>query len=429
MNKLLSITKIQNKKIQIYFLGIKIRFGLNWEYFTSVLFKRNTLLIKILDLVLPKDKSKAVFTSYPDFSDSAYLFYEFLKNKKQKKFKKIIWLKDKNNSKHSDIDTKVYYIYSLAGIWHLLTAKYIIHDHCNLFLDFLKSDRHVLFNLWHGSPIKAIGMVDDNVLPKTRKRYNFMARHSYWFVTSDIYRTIISSMFLINPMKIFVTGIVKTDVIFKLGKEEYIKNCFGLNGFDKVVLYAPTYKIRSNDRVDVKVDFNNLFCFDEFDNKDFIKCLKENNICFIIKPHPFEEKEFIKFLANNNYDKFENIRIITTENLTSNAVNLNEVFRVTDLIISDFSSITVDYAILKRPILYLNNYIRNYQEGRGFILPDNYKILMPGEKVNTYLELKDKMTKCLEENKSNYTEEDIKLIYKYHDGNSCERIFEIMQDL
>lgn len=427
--KIFSIERLKKNKYKIIFLGIKLSIGSDFQYYLTRIYAKNKLLIKFLDLIFPKDKTKVIFTSYPDFSDSAYLFYEFLKDKKQTKFKKIIWLKDKKTSKHQAVNDKTYFIYSLLGIWHLITAKYIIHDHCNLFLDFLKSGRHVLFNLWHGSPIKAIGMLDDEVLPKTRKRYNFMAKYSYWFVTSDIYKIIISSTFQINPKKIYITGIVKTDIIFKSDKDKYIKKCFNLDGFSKTILYAPTYKARGANRVDVEIDTKNLFCFKEYDRDDFIKYLKENNICLIIKPHPFEETDFIKFLNRNCYNQNENIRIITTNALTTNGINLNEVFGVTDLIISDFSSITVDYAISKKPILYLTNYLQNYQEGRGFILPDNLKILMPGETVSNYQELKEKASFCLRNNNANYSEKELKLIYKYLDGNSCERIFEIMKNL
>ncbi len=421
------VIKSGNKHI-LTVLGMKI------EFYTSAksskwFYKRARLLLKILDKLLPKDKYKVIFDSYPDFADSAYLFYEFLKEKKQDKFKKIIWLKEEIESSHSKINDKIYPLYSIKGIWNLITAKYIIHDHCNEFLDFITSDRHVLFNLWHGSPIKAIGMMDDDVLPKTRRRYNYMAKHSYWFVSSDIYKVIISSMLQIDPKKIYVTGIVRTDVIFKEGKEEYIKNVFGLNGFDSIVLYAPTYKTRGAKKIDVKVNADTLFCFDKYNDDDFIKYLKGNNICLIIKPHPFEEAGFIKFLNDNNYTNLENVKIITTNDLTEKAINLNELFRVTDLIISDFSSITIDYAISKKPILYLTHYLQNYRDGRGFILPDNLKILMPGETVNNYEELINKMAICLKTKEQNYTDEELKFIYKYLDGKSCERIFEVMKEL
>ena len=54
---------------------------------------------------------------------------------------------------------------------------------------------------------------------------------------------------------------------------------------------------------------------------------------------------------------------------------------------------------------------------------------MPGETVSNYQELKEKASFCLRNNNANYSEKELKLIYKYLDGNSCERIFEIMKNL
>ncbi len=417
-----------DRRVVLKILGIKLSFSVDLSSCYYNLYKKNKPLINFLDRILPKDNSKVVFTSYPDFSDSAFLFYQYLKNIKQDKFKKIIWIKDNNNEEHSEVEHAKVYLHTFQGVWHLLTSKYIIHDHCNKFLDYISSPNHVCFNVWHGSPIKAIGYGDVGVTKNTRKRYKYMAQNAYMFVSSDIYQLILSSMFQINPQKIFVTGVVKTDIIFNSDKAEYIKETLDLNSFKNTILYAPTYKTRFG-RVDVEVKPQNLFGFENYNEEDFIKFLKEENICLLIKPHPFEEKIFVKLLKDKGYEQNKNIRIVTWQDLNKIKINLNEIFNVTDLIISDFSSITVDYAISNKPILYLYSYLDNYKQGRGFILPENYELLMPGETVENYNELKEKMLINLARKTANYTEKELQPIYKYIDGKSCERIFEIMKEL
>lgn len=429
MNSLFHLEHIEKEEcIIINFLGIKIPFYTNPKRYYYNFCRDNKFIFRLLDKLLPKDSAKVAFTSYPDFSDSAYIFYDYLKKTEQNKFKKIFWLKEAINSGNDKVIHKKYYIHSFTGMWNLLTSKYIIHDHCSKFLDYISSDRHVCFNLWHGSPIKAIGCSDSGLTANTKRRYKYMANHGYIFVSSDIYRIIFSSMFQMNPNRIPITGVARTDVIFNRGQSPYIKDKYNLHNFDKVVLYAPTYKTRYS-RVDVKIKYENIFGFEHYNQKDFLQYLKENNICFLIKPHPFEEKQFVKFLQDNNYDKSENIRIITFRDLVVSDINLNEIFNVTDLIISDFSSITIDYAILNKPILYLYNYLENYKQGRGFILPDNFNILMPGETVLNYEDLKEKILKCCNNKKANYTEAETDILYKYKDGNSCARILEVIKNL
>lgn len=429
MTKLFHLERIEKEeRIIVKGLGLNFSFYTNPKRYYYDFCKNSVFLFRFLDRVLPKCNTKAAFTSYPDFSDSTYIFYDYLKKHNQDKFKKIFWLREVIDTTNDKVEHKSYYIHTLSGMWNLLTSKYIVHDHCSKFLDYISSDKHVCFNLWHGSPIKAIGCSDSGLTENTKRRYKYMSKHGYIFVSSDIYRVIFSSMFQMNPNRIPITGVVRTDVIFNKNQEAYIKEKFNLGGFDKIVLYAPTYKVRYS-RVDVKVDFDNIFGFEYYNQEDFMQYLKTNNICLLIKPHPFEEKQFIKHLQDNNYDKCENIRMLKFRDLVVSDININEIFNLTDLIISDFSSITIDYAILNKPILYLGNYLDKYKQNRGFILPDNFRILMPGEMISDYDDLKDKIFRCCNDGKANYTDSETDILYRYKDGHSCDRIMEFIKKL
>ncbi len=429
MTELFHIEHIEREERIIFkCLRLHISFYTNPKRYYYDFCKNSTVLFRLLDRILPKFNTKAAFTSYPDFSDSTFIFYDYLKTQKQNKFKEIFWLREAVDSSNDKVEDKNYYIHTLSGMWNLLTSKYIIHDHCSKFLDYISSDRHVCFNLWHGSPIKSIGCADSGLTQNTKRRYSYMSKHGYIFVSSDIYKIIFSSLFQINPNRLPITGVVRTDVIFNKKQDSHIREKFDLGGFDKVVLYAPTYKTRYS-RVDVEVDFENIFGLENYSQEDFLQYLKTNNICLLIKPHPFEEKQFIKHLQDNNYDQCENIRILKFRDLIVSNININEIFNLTDLIISDFSSITIDYAILNKPILYMGNYLDKYKQCRGFILPDNYRILMPGEMVLSYEDLKEKILRCCNNGKANYKATETDILYKYKDGHSCDRIWEFVKNL
>ena len=118
------------------------------------------------------------------------------------------------------------------------------------------------------------------------------------------------------------------------------------------------------------------------------------------------------------------------ESFTEQNLYMYEIFKYVDAMISDFSSVTVDYLVLNRPVIYLDNISEDYREERGTVLEDNYHVLMPGTKVKTFYELLSAITNNL----NNDVEKDLRnqnmpLIHKYLDGNTCERIFEIMKGL
>lgn len=427
-NKIFSVEKLEDKnRYLIYFLGLKIKIKMSLSYLIQKqLLKLLKPLIKLLDIIIPKDKNKVIFTSYPDFSDSAKIFYDYLKSIKQDKFKKICWIYTENDSENREISDKKYYLFTFSAIYQLLTSKYIVHDHCDKFISFLLSDKRVLFNLWHGMPIKAIGQLDTGLARHTKRNYKYLAKNSYMFIISDIYRVIMSSMLNINPNKIFVTGQARTDVMFR--PTEGTAEKLGLDTSKKLVIYTPTYKKRSKNE-DVKTEYDNIFYLKDYSDNDFLSFLEQNNLCLVIKPHPFEESDFKNRLKNSPLVNNNNVKILYSEDFVRNNLMLNEIFPLSSLIISDFSSVTIDYAMLKKPILYLNNYTEEYKNGRGLILPDNYKILMPGEDVNTYEELKNKILNCIREEKPNYKQEEVALLHKYIDGNSCERIFDTIKNI
>ena len=96
--------------------------------------------------------------------------------------------------------------------------------------------------------------------------------------------------------------------------------------------------------------------------------------------------------------------------------------------ISDYSSVTIDYLLLNKPVLYLDNLSEDYKNTRGFILEDNYKILMPGAQVDNFNQFKEELLENLINDKYKYErEKSIPLIHKHIDFNSNERIYEIMK--
>ena len=185
-----------------------------------------------------------------------------------------------------------------------------------------------------------------------------------------------------------------------------------------------------NGSKEITTEFNNIFYCQDYNRDKFINTLKDNNILFIIKPHPFDEEIYKDKNIHSEYTNIENIKVVFNQDFENMGINLYELFQHTDMMISDYSSIALDYAILNKPIVYLDNLSQDYNKNRGFILEDNYKMFIPGIKVKNFEQLLTTIKSTTHNNQnSKILSEQIPIIHKYVDNKSCERIYKIMKGL
>ena len=83
-----------------------------------------------------------------------------------------------------------------------------------------------------------------------------------------------------------------------------------------------------------------------------------------------------------------NIRYVTEEMLQKSGIQLYELVGLMDGLISDYSSIAVDYMLLDRPLGYVLTDLESYRNTRGFVF-ENPEAYMPGEKIYNLEDLKD----------------------------------------
>lgn len=416
MKQLFNI-RIEDCSIKIIFCDIKLNIGLKGiiQIFTYLLDS----------LCIIKNKKKIVFSSFPDFSDNAKEYYEYLRLNHPNEYE-LIWIyQNKESSKYEHIDKK-YFINSIQGIYHLITSKYItctwfyLHKYCNF-------SKHKLLQLWHGMPLKTLGYNEKNISTKTFIQYKIFGKHGQFFVTSDIFKLSMIASFLMHPNQIHITGQPKSDCILQKRNETIIKDFIGAEKYDKIIIYAPTYKeIKRNKRRDIDKSFNNIFYMDDYCEKSFLKILEKNNILLLIKPHPFEE-DFYKDFVEEKFKNVQNIKVIYDADLKEKNLYFYDFFHLVDLLISDFSSIAIDFLILNKPVLFLDTLSKEYSKNRGFVLEDNYEMLMPGPKISNFNQFNDALNDAL--TIDSWAEKRLKilpLLHKYTDGKSCERIYEIM---
>jgi len=229
---------------------------------------------------------------------------------------------------------------------------------------------------------------------------------------------------------IHITGQPRTDMIWDRVKLETAKKLLNTNEYKKIVFYFPTYK-ECNIHIERQVGhkYENIFYMDDYNENSFCKMLEENNVLFVMKPHPFDEE----FYRNNmqTLPQSKKFKILFTEDFAKNNLSIYNILSYSDTIIADFSSIALDYLILNKPVLYLDNLSDDYARHGGMILDDNYEFLMPGYKVKTYSELENQIINILNGNDCCKERRNmvLPLLHKYTDNKSAERIYNIMKGL
>jgi CDP-glycerol glycerophosphotransferase len=232
---------------------------------------------------------------------------------------------------------------------------------------------------WHGTPLKKLGIDIVNVaMPDTdTKQYhdNFVneaARWDYLVAPNQYSAEIFKSAFgFVNTM--LNTGYPRNDVLTLKNnetdiarlKEKYLGHTNG-----KVVLYAPTWR---DDQFFDKGRYKFQMPF------DLGKILEQLNPedTFIIRPH-YLIKDAIDI---KGYE--ERVKIMADE-------DISDLYLISDLLITDYSSVFFDYAILKRPMMFYAYDLEHYREDlRGFYF--DYEAELPGPIVEKeedfYLEL------------------------------------------
>ena len=96
----------------------------------------------------------------------------------------------------------------------------------------------------------------------------------------------------------------------------------------------------------------------DLDPEEFNSFLAARNTIAVVKPHPMA--------ANGKPGTFSNLLIVDDAWLRERRVSLYEFLGATDLLISDISSVVIDYLLLDRPIIHAFADLQEYESSRGF---------------------------------------------------------------
>lgn len=228
--------------------------------------------------------------------------------------------------------------------------------------------RRIVVNLWHGIPLKKIALLEEHAssFQKLYFRRIFSKKYSYVLTTSTHLVSVMAKSLGVEEKIVKVWGQPRNDVIMKGRQKEELFDFLNIQGQDtKLVLYAPTYRDHGTTR---------LFPFEDYQKQELEEFLQEKKIHICIRMHLEETIEKEKYLSKNLH--FVNEDVID---------DIAQWMGCFDLLITDYSSIYLDYLLLDKPMIFLPYDKEEYLKERG--MNYSYDEVTPGAKPETQKQL------------------------------------------
>ena len=267
--------------------------------------------------------------------------------------------------------------------------------------------------LWHGSGIKRIEL--DNPKSKPYRKWRFLTGRFFKYdlltASSEFFaKNYFKPAF--NYKKMVVTGFPRNDVFYNY-KENYLINtdkktldkCITEKGKGKkIILIAPTFRDTGGDPVtDGAINIQKLKRFAEL-----------NRLIFVFKFHPHPKFNYLINQCSNIlfYD---------------NDKDVYPFMSICNLLITDYSSIYIDFLLTGKPVLFFcYDYEKYVGKDRG--MKFDYEYIACGPKTRNQEEMESEILKLLKNNGyfKKERKEILDISFDFQDGKSSERIYNII---
>ncbi|MFH1727508.1 MAG: CDP-glycerol glycerophosphotransferase family protein [Pseudomonadota bacterium] len=386
----------------------------------------SAIIIFPVSFIIPKKKSLIIFIGESgNFMDNVKYLYLHCHENNKHAFE-YYFLTNKvqcyNELKSSGLPVLLYP--TIISVFMLLRAKIVVVDginwvyKCKYYLAFFSFK----VQLWHGVGFKTI---EKEMYKKYNKFKRFLLKiyfaltarfplYDLFISTSPFYsENVFSKGFRLKRIVDF--GYPRNDIMHKkdflnfylLGAdnsninkvEDAVKDGF------KILLYVPTFRDKGLNPIEdgaLNLKKLNSFC-------------EENKIKFVIKFHLLTR-------VNNNVNKelFNNIIFYDSSK------DIYPLYSNVDLMLTDYSSIYMDFLHLNRPIFFFNYDFEIYNS-RDRKLQFDYDEMTPGPKCFSQEDLQCEIYNFIQKGQDKYKEirsELFKKAFLYYDGDSSKRIFE-----
>lgn len=362
----------------------------------------------ILSKLIKVDDSIIFFESFRggSASDSPMAIYRKVSYKC-----KVVWvLNDHETTRpfdNDDLSSVVFVSYKSFKYWFYLARARILISNCILPFSFVKKDSQLYFQTWHGTTIKKLGLdigVDNKKTQDLRiihKVFSMEGKRADFFLSPSKYMDEkLHSIFSIGDEKLLKIGYPKNDRLVNgistIEKNEIIKS-LGLDESKPILLYAPTFR-------------------DGKDNYVVENLLNDSNFSSVIG-----EKYNLIYRGHYYQDRSDSCGFLDL----SNYPDINDLFLISDILVTDYSSVFFDFALLDKTIYFYTPDIDEYSESvRGLYFN-------PEDVLSSYhhLEINSLMLSIIKHEESHKTNDIINSMFNYReDGRNASRVVSLIKE-
>lgn len=322
----------------------------------SYIYKKIFNTLYSLFRLLPINKKRITFASDSRVDmdgNFGFIYEEMLQQKLDLDYK--FMLKPTINEKKSLVE------FVKLAYWFATSKKIILDDFYPLIYPLKIRKEADLIQVWHAvGAFKTFGYSrigrPGGPSIKSLNHRNYTRA----IVSSKNIAPIYAEGFGIDQSSVVPIGIPRTDVFFNNeymnNKREELHNKFPFLKGKKVILFAPTF--RGNGQSSAHYPYEVLHfekLYREF-NDDYI---------FLFKLHPFiQNKITIPYQYVDFFYDFSEYR------------EVNDLLFIADILVTDYSSVCFEYALLKKPMIFFSYDVEEYIKNRDFYY--EYQSFIPG---------------------------------------------------
>lgn len=316
------------------------------------------LVYKTFTLVFPIKQDVIIFESNLGRNytgNPRYIYEEMVSQGLDKKYHCYFILEDMNTKIPGQVNkvkrTRLKYFYIMSR------ARFLVCD-SRLPAFFIKRKGMTYIQTWHGTPLKKlaldmedVSMAGESDIETYKKNFYLNAQTWDYLISQNNFSSNIFRRAFGFTKEMLEIGYPRNDILINHNNTKDIdslKERFGLPSNKQIVLYAPTW--RDNEFYEQgKYKFNPKIDFDLLQKE-----LGEDYV-FIVKYHYLVKD-------NINWDAYKGfIYDFDME------YDIAELYLVSDILITDYSSVMFDYSLLKRPMFFYAYDLENYKNNlRGF---------------------------------------------------------------
>ncbi len=339
-------------------------------------------IFSLINTFVPKNHTTVIFFSNNNnFNDNnKALLWKMIDSSYHTEYKIYFSTPDYKKNQHSSMDNKVIFIPTYLAPFIFLRAKFCFYDGGTLKIRPSKSQQ--VISLWHGIPLKKIGILANEQSSKFDKYNDF----TKIIVPHKNLKDIFEQSFGCSSDKILINGYPKNDHLFIKNKQIWPLITRTRSSFKKTILWMPTFRKtidgRYNDGHSIENEFD-LPIVKSLESLNSLNSLLESlSLLFVIKLHPYSRLN----IEMNHIPYYSHISLVTNEQLNDKNIINYQFVNAFDGLLTDYSSIYFDYLLLNKPIGFTIDDIESYKNTRGFNFNNPFE-LMPGPKITNYEEL------------------------------------------